>query len=301
MGMESGGGRGERSRPQFETANILKHPEQAFDSPLAEAMNSAKEAMKHLQQQNKIDYKGRNLGVRIERDGQASTPSIQIAWPITNTSSHVLSLDPIQERRGPESRVFITYKGVYGIADRASRSQAWKYRSKVSLEELFGVPEGLDIYVQPTIDRWAIERDPMTSALFGENARRLYMGLGFLFLGHQWMHVGMHEAGHLPDVSDENQAWFKANKLYAARHRGIKKAVIAGKNSGQFELLQKPDKSSWNPKPTIGKIVQYGLVSRFIGGTRIPKHWQSQIPEIMEEFKQVIKKAHRAYEDVFVR
>lgn len=297
MGIESGGWR-ERPHLQFERESILRHPEKSFDSPLEEARRSAIETMEHLRQRDKIDYRGRDLSVNVEREGQAVAPSIQIAWPITSTSSYVLTLDPIQEGKGPESGVF-AYRGSYGIAHREWRWEEWKYKSKIPLEQLFGVPKGLEIYVQPTIDRWTVEKDSITSALFGQNARKLYMGLGFLFLGHQYMLIGMHEAGHLPEGADENEAWFRASKLYASRHKKDKKRIIAGKNTGQFELLQRPDKSSWNPNPTIGKIVQYGLVSHSVGGTKIPKHWQLQSTHIMREFNQVIKKAHQAYEEVF--
>lgn len=222
-------------------------------------------------------------------------PSIQIAWPITDSSSYLLELDPIQIGRGIEARDVIAYKGAYGRAKK-DRSE-WKFQKQTGLEELFGVPNGLEIYVKPTIDRWAVGKDELSLA-FGENARTLYMGLGFLLLGHQWMHIGMHEAGHLPDGANENEAWFRANKLYASRHKKDKKKIIEGKNTGQFELLQKPNNSSPNPKPTIGKIMQYGLVSHFIGGTKIPEHWKPR--EIMEEFQTVIKTAHQAYREVLL-
>lgn len=295
MGLEGGGGRWERPRrPQMEIREILNHPEGVFDSSLREAERSSRQVMEDLKERGSVDSVGAEVECRIEKVGLSQLPPIQIAWPITDTSSYLLRLQPIQFGRGIEARDVIAYKGSYGTAKKDGSE--WKFESQTSLEELFGVPDELEVYVKPSIDRWAVGKDELAD-IFGDNARTLYMGLGFLFLGHQWMHIGMHEAGHLPDKADENEAWFRGNKLYASRHKKDKDAIMQGKNTGQFELLEKPVSSSQR-KPTIGKIMQYGLVSHFIGGTKIPKHWKAQ--EIMKEFQLVIQRAHKAYEKIIL-
>lgn len=290
MGLEGGGG-WESPRPLFETKEILRHPDQVFDSPRSEAERSSKRLLEHLRDRRNISYIGRSVEFCAERETGSRAPSIQIAWPITTDSSYLLELEPIQEGRGLE-RDILAYVGSYGTAKRDDDRQEWKMESGVSLERLFGVPSGLRVAVKPTIDRWAIGKDEL-ALLFGENVYTLFMGLGFLFLGHQWMHIGLHEAGHLPDTHSENEAWSKANTLYASRHKKDKAKILAGEDKGLFELLQKPENLA--PNPTIGKIMQYGLVSGYLGATNIPDSWKPRVSEIMREFRSVIERAHERY------
>ena len=71
------------------------------------------------------------------------------------------------------------YTGSYGTA--AKGRNGYKFSEKVSLEELFAVPNDLTLIVHPTINRWAIEIgvDPAAAAAFGKDVRNMYMEWGF--------------------------------------------------------------------------------------------------------------------------
>lgn len=227
----------------------------------------------------------------VERVGSAK-PSIKIAWPNSNGGGTMLELIPIQEGRTPEHGV-LGYTGIYGSAVRSNDS--WEMsRSPRLIEDLFGAPKGVRFLVRPNVDRWAVAVEPdfRTEQIIGESGRLLYMGIGLLLLGEEWMHVGMHEAGHLPKTFDEHDAWTKANRLYAKRHTGYKRAVIRGQSHGSFDLLKKPTGDI--TKPTIGDIMRYGMTHGWIGGERIPVSWQHRATQTERDFQEIRRRAHDA-------
>lgn len=277
-----------------ELLELLKNPLEVFDSPIEKAQKQHRDLMEHLKQRRDVHRIGKELEVSIETVVSASVPTIEIAWPIDRDTAMLLQLNPITEGKGSEKGV-LAYRGIYGLAKKPRLDWQLDPQKSYSLEQVFGIPDGLNLVIKPTIDRWAIAKDEM-AVLFGDKTRTLFMGLGFLFLGHQWMHIGMHEAGHLPDTHDENKAWEKANTMYARRHRQYKKEIINQRYLGQFELLKRPN--WYSHTPTLGKIMKYGLVSHSFGGTRIPKHWKADALKTMEDFQSVIQQAHDAYTHV---
>ena len=290
MGFESGGFYRERPRLGEVSYDVLDHPHEVFDSPIEKAKIEALQVQKDLEGRA-VHRRLRDTESHIEAEEWGRAPTIQIVWPSGYNTGMALELHPIQEGRGPEAGVF-GYTGTYGSARRDG--QQWQLQDGNMLEDLFNAPANARLIVWPTIDRFAIEKDRQMQDMFGDNTWTLYLGLGFLYLGHQWMHVGMHEAAHIT-TPDENEAWFLANKEYARRHKPIKDAVLSGRTTGLFELLQKPDRSYWNTRPTIGDIVNYGLVSHFIGGTRISQQLHSRAADVWENFQRTVRQAHDAY------
>lgn len=287
-----------RRRPSPELSELLENPSEVFDSSVQAAERENKLVMENVAQAGEVNRRTENAELIIEKEGKSRHSTIQIAWPVDQHTAMVLQLNPISEGRGHEGSIF-AYLGTYGVATKQQREWQLDPERSLSLEQLFGVSDGLRLLVKPTIDRWAIGKDKLTTELFGESARTLYMGLGFLFLGHQWMHIGFHEAGHLPDTHDENEAWLKANRVYSQRHKPRKDEIIEQKYLGLFELLKKPN---WFSRtPTVGRITKYGLVSHHVGGTKIPEHWQSSATRIMREFRGVIEDANEAYTNTLGR
>lgn len=204
--MESSRGDREISR---ETSELLKTPEQVFDSDKEKADAQAAEVAKRIMEGRDIRYERSGLSVLVEgkkvETGVVSKKSIKIAWPRNNQHTTMLQLDPITEGYCAEADV-LAYTGRYGVAKKVK--EEWEFLdrdSAKSLEEAFCVPDGKHLLVKPTIDRWAIGKDEL-SAAYSEDTYTLHMGLGFLLLGEPWMYIGMHEGGHMPDNHDENLA-----------------------------------------------------------------------------------------------
>lgn len=292
-----------------ETAELLKSPEQVFDSDLEQAKKEAQKVAERILRNKGSHRESRGVEVDIETESaeskKRSKRSIQITWAgMSDQRGIMLSLDPISEGKGIESGV-LAYKGRYGVAKRNSHGEfdLVNDASKIlSLEELFHVPSGMDLYVKPTVTRWAIGQDEV-SLMRGENARTLYMGMGFLLLGekgHKWMHIGMHEAGHLPNENDENRAWTTANTNYAGLYHDQKESIQRIKNGqdhGKFDLLEKP---FYGTDLTIGKIMRYGLVSHALAGNaRIPYQWAENAKRTMSEFGRKIVEAQEAFDSFF--
>lgn len=281
-----------------ETREQLKTPGQVFDSDKEQAERQSREVMDRLMRKGEIRRTSSNAELETIEIGRNSAPRIQIAWP-AGRSYFLLDLEPITEGKGAEKGVF-GYTGSYGPATR--EKNRYKFSEKVSLEELFAVPDDLTLIVHPTINRWAIETgaNPATAAAFGKDARNMYMGMGFLLLGREWMHVGMHEAGHLPNNPDENLAWKTANEKYAAIHKPIKQEIIAGKNTGRFGLLKNPESRYYGETPRLGDIAKYGLVSHARAhNTKVPAQWDQE--QITRDFQRIISAADEAYEDFIGR
>lgn len=137
----------------------------------------------------------------------------------------------------------------------------------------------------------------------GRKRQNPLYGPGFLLLGekgHKWMHIGMHEAGHLPNENDENKAWTTANSNYASLYHGNKEIInqiISGRSRGRFDLLEKP---SYGNNLTIGRIIRYGLVSHALtGNAKIPEQWTKNSKRIMDEFRRKIVEAQQAFNSFF--
>ncbi|MEK7161945.1 MAG: hypothetical protein AAB729_04635 [Patescibacteria group bacterium] len=276
-----------------ETRELLRTPEQVFDSDAEQAERQSREVLDRLMRKGEISRTSGNAELETIEIGRNSAPRIQIAWP-SGKNYFLLNLEPITEGKGAEKGVF-GYTGSYGTA--AKGRNGYKFSEKVSLEELFAVPNDLTLIVHPTINRWAIEIgvDPATAAAFGKDVRNMYMGMGFLLLGQEWMHVGMHEAGHLPSNPDENLAWKTANEKYAAIHKPIKQEIIAGKHTGRFGLLKKPESRYYGETPRLGDIAKYGLVSHArANNAKVPAQWNQE--QIMYDFQKIISAADEAYE-----
>lgn len=280
-----------------ETEELLNSPEKAFDSDIESAQKEARELAEQLQRIGKIERNSDRASFEVREiiDGQAS--QIQIAWPAQKGSkATMLRLTPHTEGRGKEKGIF-GYSGEYGVTEEKS-GQLEFLGTPISLKELFGIPKDLEIVVVPTADRWAIEKNGLLSEIYGEKTCTLYMGLGFLFRGQEFMHIGMHEAGHLPDNPDENKAWTFANQRYAKMHKPKKEEILSGRDAGLFGLLKRPER--YGTSSTIGKIMSYGLISHSIDGkTRISAQWRKKKDEIMREFRDVIMAANDDY-DYFI-
>ncbi len=276
--------------PSPELSELSRHPEQVFDSDLNSADREFNQLMQRLTRRGEIYRSGERASFHALETTPGSLPAIQIAWPEPNGNCMVLRLSPHVENKGPES-VALAYSGEYGLGKR--RGDKYEYKL-IPLSELYGIPKDLNIVVKPTATRWAIGKDDMAVA-YGENTRTLYMGLGFLLLGQEYMHIGMHESGHLPNNPDENIAWEWANKYYASLNRPNRDKIVEGHSQGIFHLLKKVD--PYGRVPTIGKIVQYGLVSHSLAkNADIPVQWQQKSEQIMREFDGVIDRADEAYE-----
>lgn len=274
---------------------LARHPWEVVDSPLDAALKQHRLTAERIAGNIGVERHLRNVDIAIELGETRSTPpSFQIAWPIDSQHAMLLDLAPMSEGRGPESGTF-GYTGRYGLA-KPGKKAIWKFTSEAaSLEQLYGVPSGLHLIVMPTVTRWAVAKETEVTSLYGENARTLYMGIGLLLLGHQWMHIGFHEAGHLPDTNDEIEAWQKGNSKYAIRHVPEKKYILSGKSKGLFDILDEPQ---WNPrKPTIGEIMKYGLAFPWSEhGPKIPDTWRRDAEKIQRKFTRVIEEAHEAFE-----
>src|SRR3989344_4772496 len=234
--------RGPQRYESKERQELIRKPENIFDSNLEKAREENQNLKDRLmgrelfREVGGATFETKELGVGLP-------PEIRIGWTDDDKKSYLLCLEPITEGKGIESGIF-GYVGSYGPAKLAKgydKNYEFTEEGTVPLEELFDVPEGLRLIILPTKNRWAMEsKNSLTESLFGENARLMYMGLGFLLLGREWLHIGMHEAGHLSS-HDENRAWSIANSNYAIRVRPRKDDIQDGIYTGEFGLL-KPQK-----------------------------------------------------------
>lgn len=302
---EFGGFGGEflNGRPE---EDVQRHPELVFDGEEEAEIQHRRVAERLL----KGDIYGKAEGIEVLSIGEAEggSPSLlQIVWPSeeNDAEGYLLQLDPISFGRVPEGGT-IAYKGHYGIAHKEGNTWGFKDAKEASsLEELLGAPEGVEFIIRPTVDEWAIGRGDIVSQSMGENVYSLYMGLGFLFLGEQWLSIGMHEASHLfpyPEgTRDEQEAWQRAATIYANRHRRFKDKILSGEWHGLFNLLHKPKERT--NKPSIGDIMRYGMTSHYtadiIAGrnlTRIPTSWEQTLRKTKIEFGNIIEEARKLYE-----
>lgn len=290
-----------------ELRELLENPEQVFDSDLERAERQHEEVMHQLIRIGEVSRERWRREGRVEFVTRAevggSRPTIEVFWAKGRwKKGMMLRLAPIQEGIGTEAGV-LAYEGLYGMAEEKEGKPCFvdeeDPRKTVTLERLFAVPKKAKLLVKPTATLWGIGQDELV-AIFGRDTYTLYIGLGFLFLGHQWMHVGMHEGGHISSKAnsvfqdDENMAWTRANRVYARISKPIKDKIAAGKTSGLFDLARRPD---YGDDLTIGKIVQYGLVSHARkGNASISKNWQNKSKRILVEFKNAIASAQDAYD-----
>lgn len=296
--MERGPRRPDISR---ETLELLECPEEVFDSEPDKAEHQSQEVIERLIRAREISRRSDEVRLDTIETGRTTPPVIEIFWPDKpGALSALLRLTPMSEGKGFESGVF-GYTGAYGAAVRKGSVYSF-VDNGTSLEETFGVPEELSVIVKPTIDRWAIESNAQDRTIFGENVRTLYMGLGFLFLGREWMFVGMHESGHLPDNDDENVAWNIASRRYARAHKARKEGIVSGEDTGEFDLLKRPILHGGSP--TAGDIIRYGLTSHARNkNAKLPSAWAGErmVENTIEEFKRLILRANGAYEDLIGR
>lgn len=302
--MERGPSGPELSREALE---LLKSPEQVFDSSKEVAEKEYQDLLERLNR-GEIRREGDHASFEVHEGDRHVPGDIHVAWPGHEGDFAILRLNPITEGKGFESGVF-GYRGQYGIGKK-DKNQYQFTGTPRSLEQLFDAPAGVQFIVKPTMDRFAVEMgDKLTQAAHGENAVTLYMGMGFLLLGQEWMHVGMHEAGHLPRDKDghfdwqgkpnsENTAWTIANQAYAQAHVSRKRKIIAGTTHGRFDLLKTPISTPYGNTPSLGRIAQYGLTSHArTGGAQLPGQWSGRVAEdTMREFKGIIMAADEAYE-----
>ena len=275
-----------------ESREVLRNPEQVFDSDLERAQRESEKVLDELIRAGRMERRLPGVEFIVEREGAVAAPSIQIICPKSEAQATQLCLSPLVTSRGPEAGI-LGYIGTYGIGKRKNNSWVPVAARTYPLEHIFAAPVGVHFVVMPTVDRWAVGRDVLS--LPSGNSYELYMGLGFLLLGERWMHIGMHEAGHLPDVDDENEAWHLANTRYAGLHKGSHGIVIHDNSFGLFDLLTRPD-SKFSTHPTIGQIEQYGLTSHFVGGNAwLPRIWRKKADTTIRRFEGIIAEAQRAY------
>lgn len=287
--------RGEISRS--ESAEVLRNnPEKVFDSELEQAQQEFERVIERSKELSGETIRVEGAEVSFLEVEGASVPAISICWDENGTG---ILLIPQTEGRGFEAMV-AGYTGYYGYANNENGHNQIDIDTSVPLAKLYGVPESLNLMIKPTSLRWAVGVDELAIA-YGENTRTMYMGLGFLFLGEEWMYIGNHEAGHLPDTTDENEAWTKGNKYNAAYYRShpkLQEAVRKQEHYGLFGILEKP--KWYTTKPTIGDIMRYGLTSHHTKGeARLIEAWMDRINETTEEFKRHIDNADYIYRQVF--
>ena len=300
--MERGnfGGYGQEFESNLPELSVHDHPELVFDA----RKEAAKQHKRVAERLLKGEIHGKAPGVEIlsveEAEGSNPVP-LQVAWfDKSDDSGYLLHLEPITLGKGIEGGI-MGYKGYYGAAHR--EANAWKFNDNkkiMPLEQILHAPDGVEFIVKPTADEWSVGRDDIVTQSMGENIYNLYMGLGFLFLGQQWMVIGMHEAGHLfPQpfgTRDEQEAWYQASATYARWHKHNKDAILAGSTRGLFDLLHKP--GDIVDEPSIGEIMKYGMTSHALadyGQTRIPLAWKNDATNTMRKFDQLITEAQSRY------
>lgn len=287
----------EGMRLNQETSELTRNPREVFDSNPKSADAESKKIRRLISPEKGLVAAKRQVEVYVAPEkvtGQAE--NLYLLWPRNDEYATGLILQPVSEGSGAEAGV-MAYTGQYGVAQKEQGHWQFMRDQCVSLDKAFGVPKGLTLMVKPTVHRWSIGRDEL-SMLYGENVRTLHLGLGLLLLGEQWLYIGRHEAGHLPNTHDENEAWSKANSGFASLHHKRHKEIVAGADSGLFDILQKP--LSRPRYPTIGKVMQYGLTSHYLAGNAdIPKIWQDSAEKTMRHFSELILDAQSAFDSTF--
>jgi hypothetical protein len=294
--MIEGEPRFERPRTRaIESQRLVRNPEEAFDSDLPSAEAEFQMTMEDMRRAGEGGIKTCELEFSFGAETGGSRPIIQFIWPGTRNTFTFLHLNPIAEGYGFEGGI-IGYSGTYGSGIKRRPDNNWQVLRSIPLENLLQTPDNIQLVVKPTVDRWAIGID-YTAMVMGENFRTLYMGLGFLFLGQEWMHIGFHESGHLPHNDDENHAWQIANRHYAQIHRGQRAAISKGENLGLFDLLKKETDLF---HPSIGTIMKYGLITHYkAGNASIPRVWRKDGNRTLKEFTVIIESAQDHYQAVF--
>lgn len=299
MGETMGGGL--ETKLSRELPKLREKLHEVFDGSLEKARAEAREVSRILNIENRKTRHTKS----VEFAFGGSEKTIQITWAGPYEEEGMsLCLYPISEGVGPESGVF-AYKGRYGLAKRNKAGEFQLGDNLKTLEDLYEASNEVEIFVIPTATRWAGGKESDMVALFGENARVMYMGLGFLMLkgnGHNFMLVGGHEVEHINGISDENEAWHKAIEKYARLYKGKKTAIkdiVMGKNRGRFDLLKKPvDEEDL----TIGEIISFGLVSHDqAGDAKAPKQWMKKSRKILDRFWRVVQDAQEKFDEMTYR
>lgn len=287
--------RPERSR---ELERMIERPEQVFDSDLGLASQESKQVIQRLLSKAPFQYESPECDVEVTTAqlSDIKVPIIQFAWMNPNGTAAALLLEPSKSSVEPG----LVFEGRFGTASWKRQSWILDKSRDLELDTLYGIPERRHVTIAPTISRWAIEYDQPANS--HTNERRMYMGIGFLLLGIQWMHIGMHEAGHLPDEPNENFAWRSGNTHFAQLHEGQDYRGLRKHNRttrGLFNLLLPPDR--FVAQPTIGDIMRYGLTSHSEAGNpdaSIPGQWNTKSNTSLRELRSTIERAHREFENL---
>ncbi len=300
--MSSERGRHGLERLPSEVIELQKNPEQVFDSSREAARREYQDFICRIRDREigREDFdRTTSLETYAEKGNSGGAPAIDIVWRKRRTAT-MLRLHPIVEGHGPEKETF-GFIGKYGAAQKTDRGGNEFVDKPESLESLYGAPSWCRFIVKPTVGRFAVGRSVLTE-IHGQNACELYLGVGFLLLDQAWMHVGMHEAGHLPPTikgtsNDENTAWSLGNAVAAVKNRSHKDRLVTGKSSGLFGVYRDPKKERYADPVTVGKIVRYGLTSHALAGkAHIPSSWQRRANDTMRELNGEIERAYDKFE-----
>jgi len=285
-----------------ETLELIRNPEQVFDSDLGKARREAERVEGDILRMEGLHKSSRGVEIHIETptsktETTTDYPPIRVVWANPNEESGtMLELVPIPAGTGGEGAI-LGYKGYYGNAKRTEKSFTFKNGQKVGLEALFKAPPSTNFVVHPTVGRWAVGEDIFTPI----GSTDLYMGLGMLLIGEEWMYIGFHEAGHLPDRAGENKAWTRGKVNHASYYHGkreLTRQMSRGKSQGLFGVLKKPDR--WENTNTVGKIERLGITSHAMGGNaKLPEQWAGMAEESLDDLRRVIINAQFAYDNFF--
>jgi len=316
MGFESWEPPEEESIEEISILEQLRlHPEWIFDCPIEEAKKEAERVASDLSfkqwREHQLEDERKRAQVKIIRNFESGPEksgkqTIQIVWSRDDGKTTMLNLTQLKEGRGGEGTI-LGHVGEHGEAIVNDKGKyVFAEGKSTPLAKLFGIPEVFTVVVVPTEVKWAVERgNPLFTSMLGDNCVVIYIGLGTLLMGEEWMLAGFHEGGHLPQdgnlekpSNDENAAWSVANRRYAQIHEGQKEGIVRGKIKGLFHLLHRPTDSS---DITIGKLMQWGLTSHWSASqsANIPQHWKRKSNEIIDDLLSHMAKAHEAYEECF--
>ena len=177
-----------------------------------------------------------------------------------------------------------------------------KRNKTIGLEELFGIPTGKHLAIHPTKDAWGVDRANSSAISMGEGNYSMYIGIGFLLLGPQYMLVGMHEGGHIQyPGAHEREAWRVGLTTYKRflRKNASKEEILHGESRGLFGLLNVPGEETTTPR--IVDIVQFGLLSYHnVEGESIPSAWlePQRLQASLNKAEEVHLEALVAYQDM---
>src|SRR3989344_4577916 len=159
---------GRESILESDRRELLRRPQEVFDSPLEDAARQHLSVLERLADNLDISRHVGEVDLAVERgETRRSHPSIKIAWTINSKRAWLLSLTPMSEGRGIEAGTF-GYVGQYGKATLDENNE-WEFSGgPVSLEQLYKVPAGLRLIVKPTASRWAVGREREVTMLYGE-------------------------------------------------------------------------------------------------------------------------------------